>query len=193
VRAGLESLLRAAGGIIDIVGLSADRAELRQLLDGTTVAVVLADLDGREPLAHLPLHDAAFVILTDRTDPDATAEAFRAGARAVLNRAAAGDEIAAAVIAAAAGLAVLHPDAVGALLPAERAAVQGALQEELTPREAEVLALLADGLGNKAIARRLGISEHTAKFHVASILGKLGVRTRTEAVALGMRLGLILL
>jgi DNA-binding NarL/FixJ family response regulator len=61
----------------------------------------------------------------------------------------------------------------------------------LTPRELEVIRLMAHGLGNKSIARELGISTHTAKFHVASVLGKLGARSRTEAVSLGIRLGLV--
>ena len=63
----------------------------------------------------------------------------------------------------------------------------------LTPRESEVLQLLAEGLPNKAIAERLGISDHTAKFHVNAILGKLGASTRTEALAQAARLGLVLL
>jgi DNA-binding CsgD family transcriptional regulator len=63
--------------------------------------------------------------------------------------------------------------------------------EALTPREFEVLRMLADGLGNKEIANRLGISDHTSKFHVAQILAKLGAGSRTEAVAIGMRRGLV--
>ncbi len=66
-----------------------------------------------------------------------------------------------------------------------------ALVEDLTLREVEVLRLLADGSGNKEIASHLGISEHTVKFHISSILGKLGVSTRTEAVTTGIRRGLI--
>ena len=69
-----------------------------------------------------------------------------------------------------------------------------AVEEEgtaLTPRELEVIGLMAHGLGNKSIARELGISTHTAKFHVASVLTKLGARSRTEAVSLGIRLGLV--
>jgi len=65
--------------------------------------------------------------------------------------------------------------------------------EELTPRETEVLQLMADGLTNKAIAQKLSISEHTVKFHVNAILGKLGVQSRTEAVVRATRLGLLLL
>ena len=63
--------------------------------------------------------------------------------------------------------------------------------ESLTPREEEVLALVRDGLGNKEIAGRLNISEHTVKFHISSILGKLGAGSRTEAVSQGIRKGLI--
>ena len=65
------------------------------------------------------------------------------------------------------------------------------LVEELTPRETEVLQLLADGLTNKAIAQRLGISDHTVKFHVNAVLGKLGAQSRTEAVVRASRLGLL--
>ena len=65
------------------------------------------------------------------------------------------------------------------------------LLEQLTPREGEVLRLLADGLGNKDIAVKLGISEHTIKFHIHSLLGKLGAASRTEAVTRGLRSGLI--
>ncbi|HTN52694.1 MAG TPA: helix-turn-helix transcriptional regulator, partial [Anaeromyxobacter sp.] len=67
------------------------------------------------------------------------------------------------------------------------------LVEPLTPREAEVLSLLAEGLSNRAIAARLGISEHTAKFHVGAVLGKLGAESRSEAVSLAARLGLVVL
>jgi DNA-binding NarL/FixJ family response regulator len=68
---------------------------------------------------------------------------------------------------------------------------EGALIEALTTREHDVLALLADGLPNRDIARALAISEHTVKFHLASIFGKLGASTRTEAVQRGLRLGVI--
>jgi DNA-binding CsgD family transcriptional regulator len=69
--------------------------------------------------------------------------------------------------------------------------IDEAVGESLTPREFEVLRMLADGLGNKEIGHRLGISDHTAKFHVAQILAKLGAGSRTEAVAIGMRKGLV--
>jgi DNA-binding NarL/FixJ family response regulator len=87
-----------------------------------------------------------------------------------------------------------HAD-VGAMFPAADPASRplAELAEALTPRESEVLQMLASGLANKEIAARLTISEHTVKFHVASILGKLGAGSRTEAVSLGIRRGLVLL
>jgi DNA-binding NarL/FixJ family response regulator len=78
----------------------------------------------------------------------------------------------------------------GAARPVLRATVPA---PGLTPREIEVLGMLAEGLGNKVIAARLGISDHTVKTHVAAIFGKLGVSTRAEAVASAARLGLIML
>jgi NarL family two-component system response regulator YdfI len=104
------------------------------------------------------------------------------------------DQLVAALRAAAAGLVVLHPSEVPAfpaIQPASQALAE--LPEPLTRREREVLQMLAAGLANKEIAARLNISDHTAKFHVAAILGKLGAATRAEAVALGIRRGLVLL
>ena len=84
-----------------------------------------------------------------------------------------------------AGLLALDP------LSIPRPEIGESLQEELTPREVDVLRLLAEGYANREIANRLGISEHTIKFHIRSILGKLGASTRTEAVTRGFRAGLI--
>src|SRR5687768_5275630 len=96
----------------------------------------------------------------------------------------------AAVRAAAAGLIVLDPTVAGAtgVHAHSRTSESG---EMLTTREREVLQLVAEGLPNKAIARELGISEHTAKFHVGSLLGKLGAASRTEAVTLATRRGIL--
>lgn len=104
---------------------------------------------------------------------------------AVLPEDASAEEIAGALHAAAAGLVVMRR------ADAPRAAA--ARDTSLTPREIEVLRMLADGLPNKIIAYRLGISEHTVKFHVTSILGRLNAASRAEAVAIGIRRGLILL
>ena len=95
------------------------------------------------------------------------------------------EQIVHAIKSIAAGLTVFD----GALIV--RDTVENPALETLTPRETEVLSLLADGLGNREIAHRLNISEHTIKFHIRSILGKLGASSRTEAVSLGLRSGLI--
>ena len=120
------------------------------------------------------------------------AEALSAGARGLVFRGVDADRLAAAAIAVANGLTVLDGGLGAALLrPAEAAA--DALAEALTPREIEVLQLLAQGLTNRRIAERLGISDHTVKFHVNAILGKLGAQTRTEAIVQAARLGLVIL
>jgi DNA-binding NarL/FixJ family response regulator len=126
-------------------------------------------------------------------------EALPAGVRAVLPRNITSTEIASAIEAVAAGLYVFHPsdiDSIPTLRPPQSETVPELgepIVEHLTPREIEVLQLLSAGLGNKEIAARLNISEHTAKFHVASIMGKLGAATRTEAVTLGIRHGLVMI
>jgi DNA-binding NarL/FixJ family response regulator len=126
-------------------------------------------------------------------------EALPAGVRAVLPRNATPNEILGAIQAVAAGLYVFHPsdlDSVPMLRPREAEVAPEPAEpflEHLTAREIEVLQLVSEGLGNKEIASRLNISEHTAKFHVASIMGKLGAASRTEAVTLGIRHGLVMI
>lgn len=125
------------------------------------------------------------------SDEDEARQALSSGARGVLSRASQPEALSAALQAVARGLVVLEPALLASLLP-----VPGEPQppaEELTTRELEVLQLVSLGLSNKAIAGRLGFSEHTAKFHVAQILGKLGVENRTEAVVRAARLGFIVL
>jgi DNA-binding NarL/FixJ family response regulator len=115
---------------------------------------------------------------------------------AIVGREASAAELRAAVLAAAEGLVAVPASRAGRILggPGEPAARDPeALPEPLTAREREVLELLGQGLSNRRIAERLLISEHTAKFHVASVLGKLGASTRTEAVSRGVRRGLITL
>lgn len=118
--------------------------------------------------------------------------AWDAGARAILFRSAPLPRLLTAIIAAAEGLIVVDDQLLpllGRLSPAEGRP----LDEPLTPRELDVLQLLAQGLANKTIARRLEISEHTVKFHVNSILTKLGAQSRTDAVVRASRAGLVLL
>lgn len=118
------------------------------------------------------------------------AAALRAEARGLVHRTADGGIVSAALTAAAAGLVVLEPSLADDWL---RPPGRPGADEPLTPREREVLGLLAEGLGNKAIASRLGISEHTAKFHVNAILAKLGAGSRSEAIVLAARQGLVVL
>lgn len=126
--------------------------------------------------------------------PDDTlaVDAWASGARGLLPRDADAGLLVAGLAAVAQGLAVLDPELAGPLLPSD-SLPDVPPAEDLTPRELEVLQLLAEGLANKAIAQRLGISEHTVKFHVNAILSKLNAQSRTEAVVRATRLGLIIL
>lgn len=138
-----------------------------------------------------PLPRAAPVIVLTSMPREAwTARARRAGVRAVLRADAGADELAAALAAAHAGLLAIDPDAL-AIASARTAPPPSAETTTPTPRELEVLEMLAEGMSNRAIAARLKISRHTVKFHVAALLAKLGARTRTEAVTAGVRRGLI--
>jgi DNA-binding NarL/FixJ family response regulator len=163
---------------------------------------------GDVPAAELP----ALVVVADLAAGEAAA-LLRAGARAVLPTAADARVVGAAVAAAAAGLVALPARDAAALLAAgeraggERAGGGGAAAERgarapggraaaggpLSAREHEVLALMAEGLANKQIAPRLGISEHTVKAHVAAVFAKLGAGTRAEAVVTAARRGLLML
>jgi DNA-binding CsgD family transcriptional regulator len=127
------------------------------------------------------------------TDADPLGIPLEGPIRACLSRNALPAEIAAAISAAACDLTCLtQAQARRWLRPAPTGHDdEPLLLETLTPRELEVLRMLADGLGNKEIAAELGISDHTAKFHVAQILAKLGAVSRAEAVAIGMRRGLV--
>lgn len=123
-------------------------------------------------------------------DADGTAAAIALGSRGIVFRGLDIERILAAAQAAAAGLFVMEPGLVAAVLGAAGRAPDEP-PEDLTAREVEVLNLMAEGLTNKAIARRLGITDHTVKYHVNAILGKLAAQSRTEAVVRATRLGLI--
>jgi DNA-binding NarL/FixJ family response regulator len=195
-RAGLEALL-AGRGHVTVDGGSRSLAEAFRRQDGTP-GIVLALLERGADIPRLALgpdvaaNPPALVILGDALPRGWALRAVRAGARAVLPRTASADAIVAAIEAAAAGLVVLPADAlVGA--PQATAAGGTVAPTALTAREAQILALLAEGLVNKEIAARLGISRHTVKTHLAALFHKLGVTTRAEAVAAGARAGVILL
>jgi DNA-binding NarL/FixJ family response regulator len=178
-RAELESMLRARAGIDVIAAI--DPGVAASLIADRQPDVVVGD-------GLLPC-DAPLVILADDLREPSPLHLLRAGVKALLPRDAPADTVVAAVEAAAAGLITLHPDTADFLFHGSQRSAESL--EQLTPRELEVLRTLAEGLPNKQIAWKLGISEHTVKFHVASILGKLGAGTRAEAVATGIRRGLI--
>ena len=134
------------------------------------------------------------VLLADSPTGDFVREAIENGIRAVLPRDATSAEIFAAAEAAAAGLVALDPASFDAALSVRINGARGAdgiAVQSLSPREIEVLRMMAEGLGNKEIAGKMKLSEHTVKFHISSIFTKLDVSSRTEAVTLGMRLGLV--
>ncbi len=117
--------------------------------------------------------------------------ALRSGARGALSRSSPAHAIAPAALAVAAGHWVVDDSFAAALLGLAREPIANPVPTLLSPREQEVLELLSEGLSNRDIAGRLGISHHTAKFHVNAILDKLGATTRTEAVVLAARSGLL--
>jgi len=160
--------------------------------------VVVADVNGAEagaaliPFMNEAPSEPGFVALIDDPHPRWVQDALTAGINAIISREPSADELRLALDAADAGLVLLHPTTARGLFSALVPRVGLAYEpEQLTVRETEVLRLLSEGLGNKEIASRLAISEHTAKFHISSILGKLSVASRTEAVSQGIRRGLI--
>ena len=165
-----------------------------ELLNQHRIDVLLADAPTQELLAeYRGRHDrVALVVLLDGADPEDGVRALKAGARAVLHRSSSRNEIIAAVKVITSGLVVLPPELLATLLH-EAPPADDVLKAQLTRRELEVLAAMADGASNKAIARQLGISFHTAKFHVAAILAKLDADSRTEAVAKAAQSGLVML
>ncbi len=183
-RVGLETLIGSSPGM-ELAGGFPDLSAVEALHPD----VVLSAL----PLAEIPPSAngfaPAYVLLGGDSPSGWTQEAVRSGVRALLPRDASAEQILAAVEAAAAGLVAADPREFEALLPSYTASEPSVL----TAREIEVLRMMAEGEANKQIAWKLNISEHTVKFHVASILGKLNAGTRTEAVTTGIRKGLILI
>jgi two-component system, NarL family, response regulator YdfI len=191
-RAGLESIIKQSPSF-KLVGALQGTHTIGQRATELQPDVVLADLEHESPL--VTQNGLPIVALIDNPSAAWTAQALRSGVRAILARDAGGEEIVSAIHTAYAGLVLLDPEIAEALserIPGPTSRVT-ASHEELTARELEVLGMLAEGLPNREIADRLGVSEHTIKFHISSILDKLGAATRTEAVTLGLRMGLILL
>src|SRR5262245_57209998 len=177
-----------------LVGIVDQPSSVPELLNQHHIDVFLADAPTRELLAEYQgQHDrVALGGLLDGRDAEDGVRAVNAGARAVLRRSSSRNEIIATIKVITRGLVVVPPELLATLLR-EAPPADDVLKAQLTRRELEVLAAMADGASNKAIARRLGISFHTAKFHVAAILAKLDADSRTEAVAKAAQSGLVML
>ena len=199
-RSGLEAVVRKnaswklAGSLPGIIGFTARIQELQP-------HVVIADLAQSDTqffsaASDLERAGIGVVVLIDEPSVGWTARALQAGVRAILPRESSENEIVSGVVAADRGLVLLDPEITKELASQTRTVTTASENaadnlEELTAREVEVLRLMAEGFGNKQIAVRLGISDHTVKFHISSILAKLNVSSRTEAVTQGIRMGLI--
>lgn len=184
VRDGLERLLNSADDI-EVVATAADGAEavavaLKALPDVVLMDLAMPGVDGVEATRQLTAEhaDMKVLVLTTFSDQPRILDALAAGASGYLLKDTGPDEVIAAVRTIQAGGAPLDPKAARVLLDAQRARRPSS---QLSARESEVLALLATGLANKQIARRLGIAERTVKAHLTKIFLQLGVTDRTQA------------
>lgn len=195
VEAGVRVLLEASGEA-EVAAAARDAAEIETAVaSGVDLALVDLDMAGGQALKLVWwLHDHApgVEVVAFGDDDEAVVAALQAGARGAVSRRVTAGDLAQALRAVSQGGMALDPLATARLLHRLRAAGEAAARPEpLTPREIEVLRLLVEGLTNKAIAARLGISDHTVKFHIGAIMGKLGASSRTEAVTMAVRQGLI--
>jgi two-component system, NarL family, response regulator YdfI len=192
-RSGLESIVRSHADL-HLAGSFGTVASLISFASSTELDVIVIDSDSVRDLSLVPTSDAAIVLLTELGDARSISRLLRSGVRAILSRESQPDDVLSAIYVAYDGMVLLSTPAaenLAAVYGDQPLEIEDELSEEITSRETEVLRMLAEGLVNKDIAVRLGISEHTVKFHISSILDKLGASTRTEAVTLGIRRGLI--
>jgi DNA-binding NarL/FixJ family response regulator len=202
VRAGLVSLLSDQADF-RVRSAAAGASEVGAARDGAAGAgpgfppgppadvLVIAERPGPEVLEALSAGAPPTVLVSDDALQIARLIGSGVPAWAVVAPDVGSDGLGAAVRAVHQGLLAGSPELLSPLVTAQRLPSPEQLQERLSPREAEVLELLAQGLGNKQIAWELGLSEHTIKFHTSSIYSKLGVTNRTEAVRRGIEHGLL--
>jgi DNA-binding NarL/FixJ family response regulator len=197
LREGLVGVLSTQPDF-EVVGEASDGAETVRLAETLHPDVILLDLEmpGTDGVAALEdLRDAGSearaVVFTAYDTDERILGALRAGARGYLLKGASRAEIFSAIRTVHAGGSLLQPDVTARLLEHIGRNDGGARAEQLTPRELEVLGLISQGLQNSEIATQLFVTERTVKFHVSSILAKLGADNRTEAVAIAARRGLI--
>lgn len=196
-QAGLSTIIAEESDRWQVMNAAAQPTLSREPRDWNTAAdcalVTWPMMGDGQPDLDL-IHGLPVVALLNAWSDVDLPELLQIGWVGLLPSQASGAEIVAALDAAAAGLIAIHPTLLDSLLT-----LNGSLQskppqaEALTPREVKVLALLAEGLSNKAIARRLHLSEHTIKYHTSAIFAKLNVSSRTEAAIAGARAGFILL
>lgn len=184
VRHKLEKLVRSAGA--QVVAESAKHDVLLLVIDSHDVLPDSADW------SLIATRAASICVIYDDDAPPVVpvSRLLQAGVSGILPFEIDSRHFGAALEAIKDGLRVIHP---ALLQRSKRPSIRPDLSEELTGREQQVLTMMADGLVNKEIAARLGISMHTVKFHISSILGKLGASSRTEAVSIGMRTGRVLI
>jgi two-component system, NarL family, response regulator YdfI len=192
-RAWLESIVRSHADF-HLAGSFSAVASLVSFARNVELDVIIIDSDSMRDLLLEPSSEAAIVLLTEVSEARSVARLLRIGVRAILSRGSDPDNVLSAIYAVYDGLVLLSTataESLASVYSDQPLEVEDEMPEEITSRETEVLRMLAEGLANKEIAARLSISEHTVKFHISSILDKLGASTRTEAVTLGIRRGLI--
>ncbi|MFF0344593.1 response regulator [Kribbella sp. NPDC004875] len=198
VRDGLVTLLKLLPGI-DVVAAASDGQEAVHLVAEHDPDVLLVDLrmptmDGVEATRRVRAEHprTEVVVLTTYSDDDSVLSALRAGARGFLTKDADAESIGRALEAAAAGQSILDADVQRRLIEGTAASSRpvAASDSGLTPRELEVLRLIAEGLSNTEIARHLVVSEATVKTHINHLFAKANLRDRAQAVAYAYRLGL---
>jgi NarL family two-component system response regulator LiaR len=193
VRDGLRYLLEQQSGF-EVVGEAGDGRQTVDVVAATRPDLLLLDLympelDGHGVLAtlHQMPHQPAVVVLTSATDDADLVRAIHAGATSYLLKTASGEQVVAAVRHAAAGTASLDPELLTRLTQALRRPPRADPLEALSPRERDVLLLIARGHSNRQIAHELAIGEQTVKTHVSSILTKLDLQDRVQAAIFALR------
>jgi DNA-binding NarL/FixJ family response regulator len=190
---GVVANLRADAEIeVVATGSSADDAVALATSHAPDVLILDLELGGRSGLDAIPGVKAAsprtrIVVFSAYAGEERVASAFERGADSYVLKGTSSDELVAVVRAAAAGTALIPADIAAQLARA----VRQPRRDRLTGREREILALLAEGLSNRAAAERLGIAERTVKFHVAEILARLGASNRAQAVAIAKARGIV--
>lgn len=197
VRSGLSAFLMAFEDF-ELVGEASDGKEAVELCEILHPDIVLMDLvmpvmDGAQATREIRerFEDIQVIVLTSFKEDELVEGALQAGAIGYLLKNVSADELADAIRKAYAGKPTLAPEATEALIKATGRKRESGISEELTSREKEVLKMMAEGLSNPEIAQKLFVSRSTVKFHVSSILSKLGAASRTEAVSKALQFKII--